>query len=108
MEKLWFKARDYGWGWYPTTWQGWLVIASWIAWLLLWAAVGDAEGHPTRWTVGLFLSVLVLLRICWKRGERPSWRWAGKPASWQSVVAKIIGVIALAAGISALLVRLLQ
>jgi hypothetical protein len=23
--KLWFKAKNYGWGWYPITWQGWLI-----------------------------------------------------------------------------------
>lgn len=23
--KLWFKAKNYGWGWYPVTWEGWTV-----------------------------------------------------------------------------------
>ena len=22
-QKLWFKAKLYGWGWYPCSWEGW-------------------------------------------------------------------------------------
>ena len=29
---IWFPAKRYGWGWGPpVTWQGWAVIAVWIA-----------------------------------------------------------------------------
>ncbi len=28
--KYWFKAKNYGWGWYPATWQGWLILAGFI------------------------------------------------------------------------------
>jgi predicted GH43/DUF377 family glycosyl hydrolase len=23
---FWFRAKEYGWGWYPATWEGWLVL----------------------------------------------------------------------------------
>ena len=30
MKQLWFKAKTYGYGWYPVTWQGWLVILIYV------------------------------------------------------------------------------
>ena len=33
----WFKARLYGWGWTPATWQGWLVLAIWLVLVLFFA-----------------------------------------------------------------------
>ena len=28
--KLWFKAKMFGWGWYPITWQGWLITILYV------------------------------------------------------------------------------
>lgn len=28
---MWFRAKRYGWGWRPVTWQGWAVVAVWVA-----------------------------------------------------------------------------
>jgi hypothetical protein len=27
----WFKRKRYGWGWTPTTWQGWAVVVALVA-----------------------------------------------------------------------------
>ena len=42
MTQLWFKAKKYGYGWYPATWQGWLVILVYltILGLLIYLALG--------------------------------------------------------------------
>ncbi len=29
-QKYWFKAKEYGWGWYPSSRQGWLVMLVWL------------------------------------------------------------------------------
>lgn len=29
-KKFWFKRKRYGYGWAPSTWQGWLVIAVYV------------------------------------------------------------------------------
>ncbi|MCX6717702.1 MAG: hypothetical protein NTU76_03445 [Candidatus Taylorbacteria bacterium] len=26
MSKLWFKRKTYGWGWVPSSWEGWFVV----------------------------------------------------------------------------------
>ena len=28
--KLWFRAKNYGWGWYPCSWEGWTVLLIWV------------------------------------------------------------------------------
>jgi hypothetical protein len=76
--RYWFPAKRYGWGWsLPTTWQGWLVLA----------AVGAAEialaahlmpREPMMISLGSVAVVLLLLVICYVKGEPPSWRWGDR------------------------------
>ncbi len=80
MKTLWFKAKRYGYGWYPSTWQGWLVSAAYIA--AIFVTFGDFDMLPhtesdTRFTViGLcIVYTLILLLICYRTGEKPRWRW---------------------------------
>lgn len=79
MNQLWFKAKRYGWGWYPVTWQGWLVMLGYIALMFAFASTID-DDSPTREVFFTFLlpgAILTatLLRICYKKGEKPRWRW---------------------------------
>ena len=73
--RYWFRAKLYGWGWTPVTWQGWAVLAAFLA--LLWA---DALVFPPRSAMPAYIAVVVglsalLLVICWLKGEPPRWRW---------------------------------
>ena len=72
--KLWFKAKEYGWGWYPSTWQGWIVI---LIWVLIFAIilVNINESNPVFNFLLIAISVIILIYICYKKGEKPSWRW---------------------------------
>ena len=83
MKKLWFKARPFGWGWYPSSWEGFGVIAIFGLWIYALFLFAHPEVHPGGWIIGLLGSIPVLTFVTWKTGERPSWRWAGKtvPAS---------------------------
>jgi len=78
---LWFRAKRYGWGWTPATWQGWAVMAAYMAVVLGWAGyeVGTGRRQPISavWP-GLIVILLLtagLILICWIKGERPRWRW---------------------------------
>ncbi len=88
--KLWFRAKEFGWGWYPVSWQGWLVTVLYALLFTLtllifvgWAGTAAEAGVDTRDIVfGIleFLFVLFLLsyslyRICMRYGEPPRWRW---------------------------------
>jgi len=79
MKSIWFKRKLYGWGWTPVTWQGWLVIAVWLILVLFFALTID-ENSPTREVVFTFILPIALLtftliRICYKKGEKPRWQW---------------------------------
>ena len=75
---LWFKAKRYGWGWTPSTWQGWAVmvvfVVAFTAWLAWWV---NGERHPLGMLPLLVLTAALIL-ICWKTGEPPRWQWGGE------------------------------
>ena len=86
-KKLWFKSRWYGWGWVPATWQGWVVISIFILIIILNSFLFDfliSEGNLPESKAGLIytilqiITVLILIIICYLKGEKPGWRW-GEP-----------------------------
>jgi uncharacterized membrane protein YhaH (DUF805 family) len=81
--KYWFKAKRYGYGWYPATWQGWLVLAAALVAMVSIAVSIDRHSHSVSDTlIGIVVPELViigfLILICALTGEKPRWRWGGK------------------------------
>ncbi|MEK7099595.1 MAG: hypothetical protein AAB883_00435 [Patescibacteria group bacterium] len=89
-KNLWFRAKQYGWGWYPITWQGWAVTALYVVLYtvsgVLFGALAPAvlAGGGSvaagallliSWTILLSAS---LLAVCYRYGEPPRWRWGSK------------------------------
>ena len=75
-DKYWFKAKKYGWGWgLPATWQGWAVVLAYLGLLafgaLVWPAASDGLGFA-GW---IAVSSVVLIAVCWWKGEPPGWHW---------------------------------
>lgn len=82
-KKLWFKAKNYGWGWRPVTWQGWLIVGAYsfiIAFFFAKIAKNsNSTGDILMKTTFPFIFITGLLFwICYKTGEKPSWRWGNK------------------------------
>jgi len=79
---FWFKNRLYGWGWVPAKWQGWLVTALFIIFLILNSyslAIEEPDRIDLQWFFfRLIMAVATLMLICFKTGEKPHWQW-GKP-----------------------------
>jgi hypothetical protein len=76
--KYWFPAKRYGWGWtIPNTWQGWVVLAAFVALLV----IGSIVLPPGRqlWLYLAYVAVLcgLLTAVCWLKGEPARWRWGG-------------------------------
>jgi uncharacterized membrane protein YhaH (DUF805 family) len=74
--EYWFPTKRYGWGWgIPTTWQGWLVLAAFVVLLI----IGSIVLPPGKqiWSYLAYVAVLcvLLIGICWRKGEPPRWRW---------------------------------
>jgi hypothetical protein len=81
-KKLWFKAKRYGWGWTPSSWQGWLVLAIFVMFEVWNFRRLDIVSHSASDTIRpfviqTFIATGVLLLVCWYTGEKPRWRWGG-------------------------------
>ena len=72
-KKLWFKAKHYGWGWCPCSWQGWLLILAWV--ILFTLAVIKMDHEWLKNLIFIFVFTGILIWICYKKGEKPRWRW---------------------------------
>ncbi len=88
----WFRTKEYGWGWYPSSWQGWLITALYafvytfsviffVGWL---GAAKEAAGgllpHNTLLGIVEFLGWMLFLsasmiHICYRTGGKPRWHW---------------------------------
>jgi hypothetical protein len=81
MEKnIWFKRKQHGWGWFPATWQGWIII-------LLFIGITTAptfifpkgvHDHIIMFLIYVFMLSGGLIYICMKTGESPKWQWGNK------------------------------
>jgi len=77
---LWFKAKNYGWGWYPSSWQGWIIVVIYIL-TILWNFYRlDEYSHSNSdiirpFVIQTFLITILLIYICIKTGEKPGWSW---------------------------------
>ena len=79
-KNYWFKRRLYGWGWVPAKWQGWVVIIIFIIFLLKSGSDMESNPEPTdselqTFFIKIILSVVVVILICYKTGEKPRWQW---------------------------------
>jgi hypothetical protein len=77
--KYWFPAKRYGWGWgWPGLWQGKLVVAVFFIAVLAGAFVLLPGQSTTPFVIYVVLLSVVLVGVCWIKGEPPRWRSGGK------------------------------
>lgn len=81
--KLWFRAKNYGYGWYPVTWEGWTVIIIYILFIVYRGNTVNKmfdtdSSFIFRYFFEILFSIIPLLVICYLKGERPQWRWGKK------------------------------
>jgi len=78
-KKLWFKRKRYGYGWSPSSWEGWAVTLSYI---LISLALALSLSETASDTEAIFMLLLplavltgLLVRITSDHGEKPRWQW---------------------------------
>jgi hypothetical protein len=74
MKTIWFKRKRYGWGWYPSTWQGWITMLLFTIYIII-LALCVMPLNPIIYFIGIILGVIILIGICFKFGEKPKWSW---------------------------------
>lgn len=83
-KKYLMKRRRYGWGWTPTTWQGWVFTVFQIAIIIVAATslpVKPAQpttGELTRFFLIFGFSIINLIIISSQIAPSPKWRWGKK------------------------------
>lgn len=79
QNKLWFVSKKYGWGWTPVTWQGWALVILYVALVAgLSFFIGDgfeSRAGTTTFVFIVFLLTILLMVVCYAKGETPRWRW---------------------------------
>lgn len=77
MERLWFRANPYGWGWIPATWEGWAVVVGYVVSLAAWMLyyfLGRPIVFGPDVVIEPMMTVLVatagLVAVCMLQGER--------------------------------------
>jgi hypothetical protein len=78
-EGYWFKRKLYGWGWTPAKTQGWLVLGAYLVGVLyvVYRLEGEVSSDTlvTEFVLPLSVLTLLLIYVCYKKGEKPRWQW---------------------------------
>lgn len=70
--KIWFFRKTYGYGWTPSTWEGWLVI---LVWLIIFISLTIRIEDNLISNLGGVLGMTgLLIYIYYKKGEKPRWQ----------------------------------
>ena len=74
--EYWFRAKRYGWGWgIPSTWQGWVTLIIYMVLIAASAFLFPPAGEMAIfWCITVILTLLLIV-ICWVKGEPLRWRW---------------------------------
>ncbi len=75
-QRYWFPAKRYGWGWgLPVAWQGWMVLAVFAGLLVAGVIMLPPNRYPGRFVLFVVVLNVMLIAVCWLKGEPPRWRW---------------------------------
>ncbi|HZE87739.1 MAG TPA: hypothetical protein VE090_06075 [Methylomirabilota bacterium] len=85
-QKYWFKAHQYGYGWSPSSWQGWLVFFLYIAAIVYSFIQIDMTSHSVSDTLlnflpRIFIFSALLIIVTYLKGEPTSWHWGERKES---------------------------
>lgn len=79
-KELWFGNKKHGYGWYPITWQGWVLI---LIYLITVIGIGLLIDSDTNLTLAntfgfgflALLATFILFYITIQRAPKPKWQW---------------------------------
>ncbi|HEY6484552.1 MAG TPA: hypothetical protein VIY54_13595 [Steroidobacteraceae bacterium] len=74
----WFVAREHGFGWWPSCWQGWLTIGAYFLLVAVAPRLFSLDGNELdRCRFVAFVTGAVLI-ICRLKAEPARYRWGGQ------------------------------
>lgn len=82
--KYWFKRKRYGYGWTPSSLEGWLLIVAYLAIVILGVFFFSDKlesGDPLYsivYLIFVIMSTTILLLITVQKAPKGKWRWGWK------------------------------
>jgi len=73
--KIWFGRKKYGYGWVPSSIEGWIVII--LASVMILYFAFNIQTNPIN-ILYMILTAVVLVIINILKGEKPRWQWGNK------------------------------
>jgi hypothetical protein len=90
-QNYWFRAKRYGWGWgLPLTWQGWIIVIAYSVMITVGIFVFPTEEKKALFICWLVGFTIILLVICWIKGEPNRWRWGNDMNQIKATFLKLI------------------
>jgi hypothetical protein len=81
-QKYWFRAKWFGWGWTPATWQGWIATIILVGTIVFFSQTLTETASFSDVLLGFLLPTGLVtsafIYLAYKTGEKPRWSW-GKP-----------------------------
>jgi hypothetical protein len=74
-QSIGFRPNAMGGAGAPTAWQGWIVIGIFACLILAGAVVLLPSRGAALFVAYAVLLCVVLIVVCWFKGEPPRWRW---------------------------------
>lgn len=74
MKKYWFKRKTYGYGWTPSSVEGWLITGIYLIGII-YLSFSHAKTNIDHFFTYFILATLLLIVIVFKTGEKPKWQW---------------------------------
>jgi len=84
MAKQWFRNKTYGFGWYPSCWQGWAALAVYLLVVFITmpivASITATESMVALiFATAVFIETAIFLFITYKKGDKLEWKlWQKK------------------------------
>ena len=72
--RFWFKPKRYGYGATPVTWEGWALVAAFIAIAVAIASLPQLRESALGW-IGLIAATLVLIGVSYVKTDG-QWHWS--------------------------------
>jgi len=70
--KIWFKRKKYGWGWMPSSIEGWLAVILASITILYFAFNVETKSINILYII---LIAVALIIVSYVKGEKPRWQW---------------------------------
>ncbi len=70
-KKIWFKKKRYGWGWTPSSWEGWVATLGYMA--VLFFSAWKVKAGEMGFGVIFILTTCLFMYTTYKKGEEVNW-----------------------------------